>query len=105
MVIAIGVTKRMCVDSILRLALSVEFVELRVVAGMGLAAMLNDPQSTNHSVVLGEVPPIVMWQHVPNLEWNYKRMVKKKELCERNEEAIRIQRPVKQEQIGNFMGE
>jgi hypothetical protein len=30
--------------------------------------MLSDSQSANHSVVLGEVAPILVWQQVSNLQ-------------------------------------
>ena len=66
-VAAIWVTIRMRVNGTLGLALSVEIIELSVVASMRLAATLGYSQATNDSIVLREVSPLVMRQKVPNL--------------------------------------
>ena len=66
-VAAIWVSIRMSVNGTLGLALSVEIIELSVVASMRLAATLGYSQATNDSIVLREVSPLVMRQKVPNL--------------------------------------
>ena len=66
-VTAIRVPVRMRISSAQGLALPVEFAELLVMAMVLLTAVLRDSQSADHSVVLGQVAPIVMGQQVPNL--------------------------------------
>ena len=65
---AVRVAVRMRISGTQGLTLAIEFIELIVVAMFLLTAMLSDSQSANHSVVLGEVAPILVWQQVSNLQ-------------------------------------